>query len=123
MPRERTGSRAKHNLIISPTRARKCACWIILRVTVSIWAPILEKFGKSCWSTAPRIATIFIGLEYSTRVVTPAWSFQLTWALPVDISGTSYSFAAPTRGGTKIHRNIKPINKRDVKEIHVIKLV
>ena len=69
MPRERTGSRAEHDLIVSPTRARKCARWIILRITVRSWAPILEKFGKICRSTAPRIATIFIGLEYSTRVV------------------------------------------------------
>jgi hypothetical protein len=123
IPEERTGSRTKHNLIISPTRARKCACCIILRVTVSILAPILEKFGKSCRSTTPRIATVFISFENGTRVVTPARSFQLIGALPNDISGTSYSSGAPIRRGTKIHRNIKPINKRHVKEIQVLKLV
>ena len=83
---ERTDSRAEHNLIISTTFACKCACLIILRVTVSIWATILEKLGIICRSTTPRIATIFIGFEYGTKVVTPSLSFQLSWALPIDIS-------------------------------------
>jgi hypothetical protein len=123
IPEKRSGSRAEHDLIASPTGARKCACVIILRVTVSILAPILEKFGISCRSTTPRIATKVIGVENDTRVITPARSFQLNGALPIDISGTSYSSGAPIRRGTKIHRNIKPINKRHVKEIQVIKLV
>ena len=35
--------------------------------------------------------TISLGLEYSTRVVTPARSFQLSWAIPVEITCTVYA--------------------------------
>jgi hypothetical protein len=78
---------------------------IILRVTISIGAAILKKFGIVCRSTASRIATILIG------------------TLSIDISSTSYTTGAAIRRGSKIHSNIKPIDKRDVEEVQVVKLV
>jgi hypothetical protein len=84
---------------------------------------ILEKFRKFCRSTAFGIATIFVGFENSTRIITAARSPQLIGALPIDITGTSYTTGAPISCGAKFHGNIKPVNKRDIKEVQVAKLV
>ena len=99
IPKERTTLRARHNIIVGPTIACKCACCINLRVTVSIWSQILEKFRKSCRPTISRIATIFICFENGTRVViVPVGSFQFSCALSINIGCTCYSFDAPNGG-------------------------
>lgn len=113
---------AEHNLVVSPTRASKSAGWIILRVTVSIRAPLLEKPREIRGTTTPRIAAILISLEHSTWIVTATWSFQLIRALPVDICRTLDPTVA-RRSGTEVHGDIKPIDEGDVDEIQVVELV
>jgi hypothetical protein len=96
---------------------------VILRVTISIWAASLKKSGIVGRSTASRIAAILIGFEHRTWIVTAARRPQLIGALPVDISSTFYTTGAPIRRGAKFHSNIKAINKRDIEEVQVVKLV
>ncbi|KAF5460711.1 hypothetical protein F2P56_020561, partial [Juglans regia] len=115
--------RAEGNLVVSPTIACKCAGLVIFRVTVSIGTTFLKKSGIVCGFAASRIATILIGLEYSAWIVASTGSSQLIGALPVDICSTSYPTGAPIRGGTKFYGNIKPIHKRDIKEIQIVKLI
>jgi hypothetical protein len=96
---------------------------VILRVTISIGATSFKKLGIVGRFTVSRIAAILIGLEHCTWIVTTARCVQLIGALSVDISSTSYSTGAPIRRGAKLHSNIKPINKRDIEEVQVVKLV
>jgi hypothetical protein len=96
---------------------------VILRVTISIGATSLKKFGIVGRFTASRIAAILIGFEHRTWVVTTARGLQLIGTLSIDISSTSYTAGAAIRRGAKIHSNIEPINKRDVEEVQIVKLV
>jgi hypothetical protein len=63
-----------------------------------------------------------ICLEDSARIVATSAGPELIWALSIDISCAPYS-AAVAWYWTEVHRNIKPINKRYVKEIQVVELV
>lgn len=62
------GSREKDNPIVGSTPACMGAC-IILGVTISIGAPLLEESGMISGHTVTGVATIVIGSEDSAGVV------------------------------------------------------
>ena len=61
-------SRTKDNPIVSPTITSEGASWIILGVTISIGAPLLEESGMISGHTVTGVATIVIGSEDSATV-------------------------------------------------------
>jgi len=80
------GSRTKDNLIISSTGASEGAGGIILGVTISIGAPILEEFGERSSRTASGIAAVFVAFVDSTWVVATAIGLKLSGTLSVNVS-------------------------------------
>jgi len=84
-------SRAKDNLIVSPTLACEGAGCIVFGITISIGAPILEEFGERSSRTASRIATVFVSFVDSAWVVATAFSLQLGGTLSVDVSTAFYA--------------------------------
>lgn len=117
-----TASRAEHNPVISSTGTSEGACLVIFRITISVRAPLLEKPREICGGTAARVAAVLISLEDGARIVAPSCGPELIRALSIDISCAPDSTAVAGHW-TEVHGNIKPINKRYVKEIHVVELV
>ena len=113
-------SRAKRDLVVGTRRTGEQAGFVILRVAISIWAPVLEEFGVCGRTTASRSisATILIGLEHCTRVVASTGGLQLTGALPIDVSGALDAAAA-----AEVHGDVEAIDKGDVDVVEVIGLV
>lgn len=116
-------SRAEHDPVVSPTGARKRARLVVLRITVSIRAPILEKSRVACWAAASGIAAILIGPEDRAWVVASTGSPQLARALAIDIGGASDPPCASVGGLAELHRDVEPIHKGNVKEVQSGKLV
>ncbi|KAF3448513.1 hypothetical protein FNV43_RR09226 [Rhamnella rubrinervis] len=116
-------SRAEDNPIVSPFRVRKSTGRIILRVTISIPAPILKEPRQVGGTTLARITAILFSFKNSAWVMTPTWRLQLVRALSIDISRAFDSPTAPIRRGAELHGNIEPVHQRDVEEVLLAELV
>ena len=114
----------EHNPVVRPSRASESACWVILRVAISIMAPILEELREVSGSTTTLAigAAILIDLKHRARVVTPTLCPQLVRALPINISGAT-DLVTCTIERVEVHRDVETIHKGDVIEIKVTELV
>lgn len=123
LPLKKNASGAEYNLVVCPSRASKCAGSVILRVTVNIRAPILEKLGETCRSAVAWIATVLVGLEHGARPVTSSRNLQFIRALAKNVSSALDHAVAWGRDRAKFHGNIESVNVGHVNEIHVIELL
>lgn len=114
---------AEDNPIVGPCRASKQACRIILRIAVSIRAPVLEKLGEIRRSTVARIAAVLIRLKSRTRSITPSRNLQLFRTLSHDIRRAFDHTVALARSCAELHRNVKSFYVGDIDEILVLILV
>lgn len=55
--------------------------------------------------------------------MTPSRSLQLSGTLSGDVAGTLYRAVARARVWAEFHRNVKPVDQRDVEEVQVVILV
>jgi len=115
--------RTKHNPIIGSSHASECAGGIIHRVTVSIWAPLLEELGI-IGGTAPRSTggtAVLCRIENRAWVVTTARNLQLSGTLSDDVGGAFYAAAVICR--VQLNRKVETFHQGDVVEVEVVVLV